>query len=89
MCKEIVSNDGCVSVPSAHWTIKDNATSPRIHTDLTGTADFSASLNRAWRSAPRQSQPGSAGCVPTADSSETEGQSRYKRQLRASVDYLG
>jgi hypothetical protein len=23
MCKEIVSNDGCVSVPSAHWTIKD------------------------------------------------------------------
>lgn len=42
MCKEVVANDGCVSVPSATWTIKDNATSPRIHTDLTGTADFSA-----------------------------------------------
>jgi pimeloyl-ACP methyl ester carboxylesterase len=42
MCKEVVSNDGCVAVPSAVWTIKDNAVSPRIHTDLTGTADFSS-----------------------------------------------
>jgi hypothetical protein len=42
MCKTIVSNDGCVPVPSAVWTIKDNAQSPRIHTELTGTEDFSA-----------------------------------------------
>jgi pimeloyl-ACP methyl ester carboxylesterase len=42
MCKEVVSNDGCVAVPSAIWKIKDNALSPRIHTELTGTADFSA-----------------------------------------------
>ena len=42
MCKEVVSNDGCVAVPSAVWKIKDNAISPRIHTELTGTADFSA-----------------------------------------------
>ncbi|HEX8237658.1 MAG TPA: hypothetical protein VF600_16995 [Abditibacteriaceae bacterium] len=42
MCKEVVSNDGCVSVPSAFWKIKDHAVSPRIHTELTGTADFSA-----------------------------------------------
>ena len=42
MCKDVVWNDGCVSVPSAHWQIKDAGLSPRIHTDLTGTADFSA-----------------------------------------------
>jgi triacylglycerol esterase/lipase EstA (alpha/beta hydrolase family) len=42
MCKEVVPNDGCVSVPSAHWKIKDNAQVSRIHTDLTGTTDFSA-----------------------------------------------
>ena len=40
-CKTVVSNDGCVPVPSAIWKIKDNAQSPRIHTELTGTADFS------------------------------------------------
>lgn len=42
MCKQIVWNDGVVPVPSAKWKIKDNAESKSIHTDLTGTADFSA-----------------------------------------------
>lgn len=42
MCKDVVWNDGVVPVPSATWKIKDNAVSPRIHTELTGTADFSA-----------------------------------------------
>ena len=42
MCKQIVWNDGVVPVPSAKWQIKDNAESKSIHTDLTGTADFSA-----------------------------------------------
>ena len=42
MCKSIVWNDGVVPVPSAIWKIKDNAISPRVHTELTGTADFSA-----------------------------------------------
>jgi hypothetical protein len=42
MCKSIVWNDGVVPVPSAIWKIKDNALSPRVHTELTGTADFSA-----------------------------------------------
>lgn len=41
MCKTIVWNDGVVSVPSAKWEIADNATSKRLHTDLTGTEDFS------------------------------------------------
>jgi pimeloyl-ACP methyl ester carboxylesterase len=41
MCKTIVWNDGVVPVPSAKWTIADNAESKSIHTDLTGTKDFS------------------------------------------------
>lgn len=42
MCKQIVWNDGVVSVPSAKWIIKDTAESKNIHTDLTGTSDFSS-----------------------------------------------
>lgn len=42
MCKSVVWNDGVVPVPSAKWKIKDNAESSSIHTDLTGTADFSS-----------------------------------------------
>jgi pimeloyl-ACP methyl ester carboxylesterase len=41
MCKSIVWNDGVVPVPSAKWMIRDNAESKSIHTDLTGTKDFS------------------------------------------------
>lgn len=41
MCKQIVWNDGVVPVPSALWRIKDNAQVRRLHTDLTGTEDFS------------------------------------------------
>ena len=42
MCKDVVWNDGVVSVPSAKWTIADTAESKSLHTDLTGTSDFSA-----------------------------------------------
>jgi pimeloyl-ACP methyl ester carboxylesterase len=42
MCKTVVWNDGVVSVPSAKWTIADTAESKSIHTDLTGTSDFSS-----------------------------------------------
>lgn len=42
MCKQIVWNDGVVPVPSAKWKISDNAESKNLHTDLTGTSDFSA-----------------------------------------------
>lgn len=42
MCKTYVWNDGVVPVPSAKWTIKDNAISKNVHTELTGTADFSS-----------------------------------------------
>jgi pimeloyl-ACP methyl ester carboxylesterase len=42
MCKQIVWNDGVVPVPSAIWKIKDSAQSKNVHTELTGTEDFSA-----------------------------------------------
>ena len=42
MCKQIVWNDGVVPVPSAKWTVADNAESKSLHTDLTGTSDFSS-----------------------------------------------
>ncbi|MBX3290463.1 MAG: alpha/beta hydrolase [Acidobacteria bacterium] len=41
MCKTLVWNDGVVSVPSAIHQIGDNARSNSLHTDLTGTSDFS------------------------------------------------
>jgi pimeloyl-ACP methyl ester carboxylesterase len=41
LCKTVVWNDGVVPVPSAIWKIKDNVLSGSVHTDLTGTADFS------------------------------------------------
>ena len=40
MCKELVANDGVVTVPSAKWIIKDTAESTRTHTELTSTEDF-------------------------------------------------
>ena len=42
MCKDQVWNDGVVPVASAIWKIKDNARSKSLHTDLTGTSDFSS-----------------------------------------------
>ena len=42
MCKSVVWNDGVVPVQSAIWKIKDNAKSKSLHTDLTGTSDFSS-----------------------------------------------
>jgi pimeloyl-ACP methyl ester carboxylesterase len=42
MCKSVVWNDGVVPVESAIWKIADNAKSKSLHTDLTGTSDFSS-----------------------------------------------
>lgn len=53
MCKSIVWNDGVVPVPSAKWTIADNAESKSIHTDLTGTADFSSFVRPRLSIGPR------------------------------------
>jgi len=42
ICKSVVWNDGVVSVPSAKWNISDTAETKSIHTELTGTSDFSS-----------------------------------------------
>src|ERR671917_2141247 len=42
MCKTVVWNDGVVPVESAVWKIRDHALSKSVHTDLTGTSDFSS-----------------------------------------------
>ncbi|HEX6280259.1 MAG TPA: alpha/beta hydrolase [Pyrinomonadaceae bacterium] len=42
ICYATEWNDGVVTVPSAIWEVKDNAKSKNLHTDLTGTADFSS-----------------------------------------------
>jgi len=53
MCKSVVWNDGVVPVPSAKWKIKDNAESKSLHTDLTGTSDFSAFVKPRLAIGPR------------------------------------
>jgi pimeloyl-ACP methyl ester carboxylesterase len=53
MCKTVVWNDGVVPVESAVWKIKDNALSKNVHTDLTGTADFSAFVKPRLAVGPR------------------------------------
>lgn len=64
MCKQIVWNDGVVSVPSAKWIvtgdndvrkafIKDTAESKNVHTDLTGTSDFSSFVKPRLAIGPR------------------------------------
>ena len=42
MCKTVVWNDGVVPVESAVWKIRDHALSKNVHTELTGTSDFSS-----------------------------------------------
>ncbi len=42
LCKSVSWNDGVVPVESAVWRVRDNALSKNLHTDLTGTSDFSS-----------------------------------------------
>ena len=42
LCKSVSWNDGVVPVESATWHVKDNALSKNVHTELTGTEDFSS-----------------------------------------------
>jgi len=42
MCKTVEWNDGVVSVPSALYRVSDTAKTSSLHTDLTGTSDFSS-----------------------------------------------
>lgn len=42
MCYMLGANDGVVAVPSALWTIEDNAQQSILHTDMTGAVGFSS-----------------------------------------------
>jgi hypothetical protein len=53
MCKTVVQNDGVVPVESAVWQIRDNAISKNVHTDLTGTEDFSSFVKRRLAVGPK------------------------------------
>lgn len=53
MCKTVVSNDGVVPVESAVWQIRDNALSKNVHTDLTGTEDFSSFVKKRLAVGPK------------------------------------
>ena len=70
MCKTMVWNDGVVPVPSAIWQIGDNAESKNLHTDLTGTADFSSFVKPHLAIGPKGDHkpdvnvPGAGGSTP-------------------------
>ncbi len=53
MCKSVVWNDSFVSVPSAIYGVGDNAQTKSIHTDLTGTTDFSGFVKPRLAIGPR------------------------------------
>ncbi len=41
MCKTAAPNDGVVTTASAYWNVSDKGRTSSVHTDLTGTGDFS------------------------------------------------
>ncbi len=65
MCKDVVWNDGVVPVASAKWTISDTAESKSIHTDLTGTSDFSAFVKPRLAIGPKGNHNPEMPDVPT------------------------
>ncbi len=92
MCKEVVWNDGCVSVPSAHWKIKDNALAPRIHTDLTGTTDFSGFVKPRLAIGPKGNHNPEAPEAPSLPNyqqkADWEGSEKASIRLINAVDEL-
>jgi pimeloyl-ACP methyl ester carboxylesterase len=65
MCKSIVWNDGVVSVPSAKWTISDTAETKSVHTELTGTSDFSTFVKPRLAIGPRGDHNPASPEMPT------------------------
>jgi hypothetical protein len=53
LCKSAAWNDGVVPVESAIWHVKDNALSKNVHTELTGTEDFSSFVKPRLAIGPR------------------------------------
>jgi len=64
-CKWAGEGDGVVTVRSAHWTVKDTALTDSIHTDLTGTKDFSNFVKRRLAVGPKGDHNPAMPDVPT------------------------
>jgi triacylglycerol esterase/lipase EstA (alpha/beta hydrolase family) len=80
MCKQYVWNDGVVPVQSAIWQIKDNAKSKSLHTDLTGTADFSAFVKPRLAIGPKGNhnpEPPDVGQMATTGSASMTGETDW------------
>ncbi|MDI1242299.1 MAG: hypothetical protein PSX80_10300 [bacterium] len=58
-------NDGVVTVPSAIWNVADNARSKHVHTELTGTADFSSFVKPRLAIGPKGNHNPDAPTLPT------------------------
>jgi hypothetical protein len=58
-------NDGVVTVPSAIWNVADNAKSKNVHTDLTGTVDFSSFVKPRLAIGPKGNHMPEAPTAPT------------------------
>ncbi|HUR97808.1 MAG TPA: alpha/beta hydrolase [Pyrinomonadaceae bacterium] len=76
MCKSVVWNDGVVPVQSAIWKIKDNAKSKSLHTDLTGTSDFSAFVKPRLAIGPKGNHNPEVGDVIGAATADLSGAMR-------------
>lgn len=92
MCKTLVWNDGVVPVPSAIWQIKDNARSKNLHTDLTGTADFSSFVKPRIAIGPKGNHapegpvmPGQIGQKITEPSELTGSLARYDASAQGTL----
>lgn len=86
MCKSIVWNDGVVPVPSAKWQIADNAESTSLHTDLTGTSDFSAFVKPRLAIGPKGNHDPEAPQAPRGAISEYEPE--HPRNMSGARDLL-
>ncbi len=66
MCYMLGANDGVVAVPSALWTIEDNAQQGVLHTDMTGAVGFSSFVKPRIAIGPGKQAPSSnlAGLMP-------------------------
>ncbi|HKX84758.1 MAG TPA: alpha/beta hydrolase [Pyrinomonadaceae bacterium] len=89
MCKTLVWNDGVVPVPSAIWQISDNAKSKNVHTELTGTADFSSFVKPRLAIGPKGNHMPEVPQIPTRTMARSDVPRNYGAMFNESVDTDG
>jgi pimeloyl-ACP methyl ester carboxylesterase len=76
-CKQLEWNDGVVTVPSAKYNITDTAETKSLHTDMTGTSDFSSFVKPRLAIGPKGNHkpepPNIGGGVATNNVSPAQG----------------